>query len=56
MVFLNVPMMQMPEAYLAGIATKFDDKGELTDAGTREFLRKFATAYAAWVERNAKRS
>ena len=56
MIFLNVPMMQMPEAYLGGIASKFDDKGELTDGSTREFLSKFMTAYAAWVERNAKRS
>lgn len=56
MVFLNVPLMPMPEAYLGGIATKFNDSGELTDAGTREFLRKFANAYAAWVERNAKSS
>ena len=56
MVFLNVPMMQMPEAYLAGIATKFDEKGGLTDASTREFLQKFANAYAAWVERNAERA
>ena len=54
MVFLNVPLLQMPEAYLGGIASKFNDNGELTDASTREFLQKFMAAYAAWVERNAK--
>jgi chromate reductase, NAD(P)H dehydrogenase (quinone) len=54
MVFLNVPLLQMPEAYLGGIASKFDDKGELTDASTREFLQKFVTAYAAWVVRSTR--
>ena len=54
MVFLNVPLLQMPEAYLGGIASKFDDKGELSDASTREFLQKFMTAYAAWVERSLR--
>ena len=54
MVFLNVPLMQQPEAYLANIAAKFNEKGELADASTREFLQKFANAYAAWVQRNAK--
>ena len=56
MVFLNVPLMPAPEAYLGGIASKFDDRGELTDASTRDFLQKFANAYAAWVERHAKAS
>jgi chromate reductase len=55
MVFLNVPMMQQPEAYVGGAANLFDDKGELTNASTREFLGKFMQAFADWIERNAKR-
>jgi chromate reductase len=55
MVFLNVPMMQQPEAYVGGAANLFDDKGELANAGTREFLGKFMQAFADWVERNAKK-
>lgn len=54
LVFLNMPCLQMPEAYIGDIAKRFDDKGALSDAGTREFLQKFMTAYADWVERNAK--
>lgn len=50
MVFLNVPMMQMPEAYLGGAGDIFDDKGE-PNARTAKFLRKFITAYAAWVDK-----
>jgi chromate reductase len=53
LVFLNVPAMQQPEAYIGGVAGMFDDKGTLTDDSTREFLQKFLAAYAQWVERNA---
>ena len=56
LVFLNVPCLQMPEAYIGGVAAKFDDKGELSDAGTREFLQKFMSAFADWVERNRRRA
>lgn len=34
------------------IANRFDEKGALSDNSTREFLQKFMTAYADWVERN----
>lgn len=54
LVFLNMPCLQMPEAYIGDIAKRFDDKGALSDNGTREFLQKFMTAYADWVGRNAK--
>jgi chromate reductase len=54
LVFLNVPCMQMPEAYIGDIAKRFDEKGALSDKSTREFLQKFMAAYADWVERNAK--
>jgi chromate reductase len=53
LVFLNVPCLQMPEVYLGGVQKKFDEKGGLSDASTREFLQSFLGAYAAWVERNA---
>jgi chromate reductase len=56
LVFLNMPCLQMPEAYIGGVAGKFDEKGALSDNSTREFLQKFITAYAGWVERNASAS
>ena len=56
LVFLNVPCLQMPEAYIGDIAKRFDDKGALSDNRTRETLQKFMTAYADWVERNARLS
>lgn len=55
MVFLNVPMMQQPEAYIGGAASLFDEKGSLTNASTREFLGKFLNAFADWIERVGKK-
>ena len=51
--FLNVPAMQQPEAYVGGVDKMFDASGKLTNDSTREFLGKFAAAFAAWIERNA---
>ena len=54
LVFLNVPTMQQPEAYIGGAANLFDAEGTLTNEGTTGFLQKFLTAFAAWIETNAK--
>jgi chromate reductase len=55
LVFLNVPVMQQPEAYIGGAGELFDAEGELTKEGTGEFLSKFMQAFAAWIEANAVR-
>ena len=55
MVFLNVPMMPQPEAYIGNAKALFDDSGALTNDSTREFLRKFLQAFAQWIERNGAR-
>jgi chromate reductase len=52
MVFLNVPMMQQPEAYVGGIASVFDEGGNATNEATKGFFKTFIDAYAAWVETN----
>jgi chromate reductase, NAD(P)H dehydrogenase (quinone) len=52
LVFLNVPTMQQPEAYIGNAATLFDDKGDLINDSTREFLKTFIGAFVKWVERN----
>ena len=54
LVFLNVPTMPQPEAYVSNAAKLFDDAGAMTDSGTREFLQKFMDAFTAWAEKNAK--
>jgi chromate reductase len=55
MVFLNVPMMHQPEAYIGGAAGLFDDKGALVNDSTRAFLGKFLDAFSRWIARNARR-
>jgi len=54
LVFLNVPTMQQPEAYIGGAGSLFDDAGDIVNPGTREFIAKFMAAFAAWVEINTK--
>ena len=51
LVFLNVPAMQQPEAYIGNAAALFDDKGNLINDTTREFLKTFMKAFAGWVEK-----
>lgn len=53
MVFLDVPMLQQPEAYIGNAASLFDDAGKLTNEATREFVTKFLQAFERWIERNA---
>src|SRR5574338_691018 len=54
LVFLAVPAMQQPEAYVGGAANLFDAGGRLTNEKTREFLRTFMAAFAAWIEKTAR--
>ena len=53
MVFLDVPMMQQPEAYLGGAGSAFDEAGNLSES-VRPFLQKFIDAYGKWVEQHKK--
>jgi chromate reductase len=53
MVFLNVPLMMAPEAYVGGADKLVDANGNITVPATRDFLEKFMQAFARWVDRNA---
>jgi len=53
LVFLDVPVMQQPEAYIGGAAQLFDADGRITNEKTREFLVRFMEAFATWVARNS---
>jgi chromate reductase len=53
LVFLDVPTMQQPEAYIGNAATLFDAHGDIPNETTREYLRKFINAFSAWVTRNS---
>ena len=52
LVFLNVPTMQQPEAYIGNAASLFDDSGNLINEDTRKFLRKIMSSFANWIDHN----
>jgi len=53
-VFLDMPILQQPEAYIGNAAKMFDDQGRMTNDDTREFVRKFMAAFAQWIAKTAR--
>ena len=51
-VFLNMPAMPQPEAYVGGADKLFDPSGKIANNDTRGFLTKFLEAFSAWVEKH----
>lgn len=54
LVFLNMPVLQQPEAYIGKAGELFDDKDELKSDSTRALMSKFMVAFAEWIRKNAK--
>ncbi len=50
LVFLDMPVLQQPEAYFGNAGSFFDENGALASEGTRKVMQGFIDAYAAWVE------
>jgi chromate reductase len=55
LVFLDMPCMQQPEAYIGGAGGLFDEDGKLTNDKTVAFLTKFIETYDRWVDTNMKK-
>ncbi|MEO6409287.1 MAG: NAD(P)H-dependent oxidoreductase [Burkholderiaceae bacterium] len=53
LVFLNMPAMQQPEAYIGGADKLFAEDGSISNPSTKEFMGKFLAAFERWIERNA---
>ena len=53
LVFLDVPAMHQPEAYIGGAAQLFDANGNISNDSTSGFLKNFMNAFAAWVEKTS---
>lgn len=52
LVFLNMPTLQQPEAYLGHVDQFIDgDKGEVNNQGTKDFLQSIADAFVQLIER-----
>jgi chromate reductase len=54
--FLDMPCMQQPEAYVAGVSRLIDAEGKVIHPATRDFLTRFVTAFAAWIAQHARTS
>jgi len=54
LVFLNVPTLQQPEAYIGHADKLFDQQGRIAIESTREFLERFMQSFADWIATNAK--
>lgn len=52
LVFLNVPTLQQPEAYIGNITNLIDDNGEIIQ-GTKDFLKLIVDKYIEFFEKNA---
>lgn len=49
LVFLDMPPLQQPEAYIGGAAKLFDEHGSLVNDPTRDLLKKFLDAFARMI-------
>ena len=50
-VFLNMPIMQQPEAYLGNVTdSNFDENGQLKDGALKNVVLQLAAAFAGWVD------
>ncbi|WP_421694821.1 NADPH-dependent FMN reductase [Aestuariivirga sp.] len=49
LVFLNMPTLQQPEAYIAQVQTLLDGKGGFVKPETKAFLESILKAFEAWI-------
>jgi chromate reductase len=52
LVFLDMPTLMQPEAYIGNSLALFDENGALVNEQTGQFLGKFAAAFAELIERH----
>jgi len=53
LVFLDMPVLQQPEAYVGGADKLFADDGSISNPATKEFMGKYLAAFEQWIARNA---
>ena len=54
LVFLDMPTLAQPEAYIGGAGDLFDEAGAIKRPETKQFLDKFMATFAQWIEKTAK--
>jgi chromate reductase len=53
LVFLDMPILQQPEAYVGGAYSLFNEVGELAAEGVGTFFKSFIDAFGEWIARAA---
>ncbi len=53
-VFLDMPMMQMPELYLSTVDKLVEPGGKVVNDSTRDLMKKFLDRFADHIQRNAR--
>lgn len=52
LVFLDMPVLQQPEAYIGSVQNLLDDAGKVKNPDTEKLLRGFAEKFEKWIGRN----
>jgi chromate reductase len=53
-VFLDIPALQQPEAYIGQAGNLFNEQGDIASEETKKFIKQFIDTYADWVMLNLK--
>lgn len=51
LVYLNMPTLAQPEAYIGGIDKSVDESGQFTNEETRKFCANFMSEFERWIQR-----
>lgn len=54
LVYLDMPVMQQPEAYIGSVHELIDADGKIVNEDTRAFLAIYVDRFADWIERTAR--
>ncbi|MEA0552866.1 NAD(P)H-dependent oxidoreductase [Lysinibacillus irui] len=54
LVFLNMPILQQPEAYIGNVADLLDENGNVKDERTVKFLQTFIDAFVDLIKKHSK--
>jgi len=53
LVFLDMPVLQQPEAYISGSNKLVGEDGKFIEDSKREYFEKILHAFSAWIEKTA---
>ena len=54
LVFLDMPVLQQPEAYIGNVAKLLGPDGQVSDEKSREFLQQLLQKFEAWIQRQRR--